>query len=435
MRYRAFVSAAAVAILIASVPMMVPLAGQQTPQAPAAAAAQPFAPPPSSYTPPKTPWGDPDFQGIWDYQSIVPMQRPPQLAGKATMTDAEWEEYFKSNQRNQDACGVATRAEEDCTPEQLASVGAYNEFWDNRNIIKDPRTSLIVDPPDGRIPAMTEMATKRRATLVGATRAGVEGPERATYLSWEEFPTVSRCISEQTPNGPQMYNSGVVWQQSPGWIVMFRERLDTRVIALDGRQHVDSNIRMWNGHSVGRFVGNTLVVETTNFTDKQFMGGVGSTIPAGVPLGNVHVVEHFVPVSATRMHYYATITDQSTWARPWTFMLPWEKDPSYQVFEFACHEGNLSIGNALRGERQKEAAEAAGITTKSKLPADQLSGSLVGKTEAEVRALLGAPGTTRQEEWSYPTVGGIIVLNVYLADGKVKFARPDDLPLADIRKR
>jgi hypothetical protein len=377
-------------------------------------------PPAATYNPPKTPWGDPDYQGVWDYQSVIPMQRPKQYAGKPVLTEAEWPEFLERNERNQDTCGVGTRADEECTPEQLANVGAYNEFWDNRNIVRDLRTSLIVDPPDGLIPAMTPEGAALQKKL------GVNRPDnRATF---EDFHGVERCLAEQTPNGPQMYNSGVLWQQTPGWIVMYRERLDTRVIALDGRPHVDSNVRQWNGHSVGRFEGSTLVVETTNFTDKQFRGGIGATVPAGVPFGSIKLIEHWVPVSPTRMHYYATVEDPETWVRPWTFMLPWERDPTYTVFEYACHEGNIALGNALRGARELERAEA----TQTALPADQTSASLVGLTEAELQAKLGKPASTRQTEWTYKTKGGIIVLNAYLEGGKVKFVRPDNLPLAEV---
>ena len=305
----------------------------------------------ATYTPPRTPWGDPDLQGVYDYQSMIPMQRPGELAGKKTFTDVELKEWAKTHTPNQDACGYGTRKNEKCTEAQLKAVGAYNEFWDNRKLVPDNRTSLIEDPADGRFPPLTPEAQKRQRELQGNFRPGPDGPERDTYYSWEDFPTVTRCIAEQTPNGVQMYNSGTYIMQSPGWVLIVRERLDTRIIPLDGRPHIDDKIRHWQGDSRGHWEGNTLVVDTTNFTDKQFRGGVGSTVPAGIPMANIHLVERFVPVSAKRIHYYATIEDPKTWTRPWTFMLPWEKDPTYQIYEYACHEGNVSVGNALRGER------------------------------------------------------------------------------------
>jgi hypothetical protein len=134
--------------------------------------------------------------------------------------------------------------------------------------------------------------------------------------------------------------------------MIVRERLDTRIIPLDGRPHIGQNIRQWQGDSRGHFEGNTLVVDTTNFTDKQNKGGVGATLPPGVPMGNVHLTERFVPVSATRIEYHATVEDPKTWTRSWTFMLPWEKNNSYQIYEYACHEGNISLENTLRDARK-----------------------------------------------------------------------------------
>jgi hypothetical protein len=311
-----------------------------------------FTPPKSDYQPPKTPWGHPDIQGVWDYQSMIPMQRPADLAGKTHFTPQELVEWAKIRTPNQDSCGVGTRANETCTEQQLKQVGAYNEFWDNRNIVYDNRTSLVEDPPDGRIPPMIPSAVERARRITGSgERGGGEGPNSATYASWDDFPGISRCIAEQTPNGVQMYNSGTYLLQTPAWILVVRERLDTRVIALDGRPHPGKQIQQWNGHSVGKWEGNTLVVDTTNFTDRQFRGGVGSTVPGGVPFGNIHLTEYFVPQNEKRIHYYATVEDPTTWARPWTFMLPWERDPEYTIFEYACHEANISVGNALRGER------------------------------------------------------------------------------------
>jgi hypothetical protein len=306
-------------------------------QAQAPAAAGPvYTPPPSSYVPPRTAWGDPDLQGMWDYQSRIPMQRPAQFAGKPVLTPEELEEWIRANP---------------------PGFQGYEEWWANRNFITDYRTSLIVDPPDGRIPALTPEATKRMADA----RAARTAPGRVQYESWEDFGPVSRCIALNTPGGPQQYNSGVLWMQTPGWVVMFRERLDTRLIPLDGRPHLDDKLRQWGGDSRGYWEGNTLVVETKNFAHRQTGGGVGSTVPQGISFGNIQTIERFVPISPTTMHYYATFTDATTWTRPWTFMLPWERDDDYQLLEYACHEANLSIENALRGERylELEAAKKA----------------------------------------------------------------------------
>ncbi len=428
MSHRSFITAGALAIVIASVsPALVPVAGQ----APAAGTAT-WPPPKATYRLPRTPWGDPDLQGVWDYQTRIPMQRPAQFKGKATLTEAELAQWAKTSP-NQDPCGVGTRENADCTPEELAEVGAYNEFWNNRNFLADNRTSLIVDPSDGRFPPMTPEAQKSQAAILAARSGG----DRARYDSWEDFPTVTRCIAEHTPNGPQGYNSGTLITQSPGWIVMFRERLDTRIIPLDKRPHIGQHIRQWNGDSRGWWEGSTLVVETTNFTDKQIIGGgAGSTIPSGIPFGNIHLIERWVPVSATRIHYYATITDSTTWTRPWTFMLPWERDDTYTLYEFACHEANISIGNSLRGERllEQKAAEAA---AKGTLSSDQMSAGLIGAAEAAIRAKLGEPAAIdfNGARWTYETVNGSLVLYLFFAEGKVKIVTPNDLPLDAVKKR
>jgi hypothetical protein len=310
--------------------------------------------PKSSYVPPKTPWGDPDIQGVYDYQSLLNIERPKEFAGKRVLTDAEFAEAVKNgvivrgNAKTADGCGVGTRKDEVCTEAEKNQVTAYNEFWNNRNFIKDNRTALIEDPPDGRFPPLTPEAEKRKKEIVSHYGG-------SAWASWEDTHPLTRCIASQTPNAPQMYNSGTYIMQSPGWVLIVRERLDTRVIPIDGREHVGSDLHQWNGHSIGRWEGNTLVVDTTNFTDKQWGGGgSGATVDEGIPFGKFHLVEHFVPVSATRIDYYATMEDPSTWTQPWTLMLPWEKDAGYQIYEYACHEGNISVGNALRGQRELE---------------------------------------------------------------------------------
>ena len=358
------------------------------------------------------------------------MERPRALAGKATLTEQEWAEYLKNNDRNQDACGVGTRAGEECTPEDLAGVGAYNEFWDNRNIVKDPRTSLIEDPPDGRLPPLSPEGQKKQAAWQ-ADQAARRTPGRSEFEDFGDFRSVGRCISEQTPNGPQMYNGGTAIVQTPGWVLIVRERLDSRIIPLDGRPHISSKVRQWNGDSVGRWEGNTLVVDTTNFNHKQLNGGPGLTVPIGISFENFHLVERFVPVSANRIHYYATIEDPTTWTRPWTFMLPWERDETYKIYEYACNEANISVGNALRGARVQEELAAR----KPTVPVDQTSAGLIGSTEAAVRARLGEPASILSGQWHYETLGGVHVLNVIFEESRVKIVQPRDLPLAEVKRR
>ena len=427
MTYRRLVSAGAMTIVLgwAIVAALPSPAQAQKSAAPSFKTSSAFTPPTSTYVPPKTPWGDPDISGIYDFQTIIRMQRPAALGTKKLFTEEELKEYAKGNTPNEDACGTGSRAGEVCTADEDAQVGDYNDFWDNRKWVKDLRTSLIEDPDNGRIPPMTPEAQKRLADFQKARSA------RGPLDSWLDFSTVTRCIAEQTPNGPQMYNSGTLIQQSPGWVMLIRERLDTRFIPLDGRPHIDDKIRLWHGDSRGRWEGNTLVVDTTNFTDKQDMGGVGSTIPAGIPLGNLHLVERWVPISPTLVHYYATIEDPMTWTRPWTFMLPWQKDPEYTIYEYACHEGDLSIENALRGERMLEAKRAE-LAKNGPNPDHTIS--LVGNPEAMIRAKFGEPSSIVNTRWVYDTTSGN-PLYLYFDAGKVKIAAPDDLSLAQIKKR
>jgi hypothetical protein len=404
-----------VATQILAVAAVISLSAQQAPTFKAGS----YVPPRSSYVPPKTPWGDPQISGIYDFQTVVRMERPREFAGKRVLTEQEFREYIKRYELNQDACGVGTRVGEVCTPEEDAAVGAYNEFWDDRQFVKDTRTSLIEDPEDGRIPPMTPEGQKRFAEWEAARKA------RGPLDSWLDFSAVTRCIAEQTPNGSQRYNGGTLIMQSPGWVMLVRERLDTRFIPLDGRPHIDPNIRLWHGHSVGRWEGNTLVVDTTNFTDKQTLGGAGATIPVGIAFRNFHLVERFVPQGPNLIHYYATIEDSTTWTRPWTFMLPWQKDASYVIYEYACQEGNISIENSLRGERmlEQQRAEAAKLAASGEHTA-----ALIGKTEAEIRGLFGAPKDTVNTRWIYELVNGD-PLYLYFGEGRVKIVAPNDVPL------
>jgi hypothetical protein len=332
MTCRGLVATGLAVVVLASASLAVPVAGQ----APAPTAST-FTPPKSTYTPPRTAWGDPDIQGMWDYQSMIPMQRPPELKGKATFTEAELEEWLRDRAPNLDR-GLENFGKPG------AGVGAYNEFWHNRNFIRDNRTSLIVDPPDGRLPPMTPEARKRQADDAAYRDAN-------PYETWEDFPSYSRCIARTTPKTPQMYNSGTMIMQTQGWVIFVHEQLDTRIIPLDGRPFIAENVRQWNGDSRAHWEGSTLVVETRNFTHKQVGGGPGGLVNQGIPFGNFHVIERFVPVDAKTIHHYATITDPTTWTAPWTFMLPWERDDDYVLYEYACNEANISVGAALRGER------------------------------------------------------------------------------------
>ena len=224
-------------------------------------------------SPPRTPWGEPDIQGIWDFRTVTPMERPEKFAGKEFLTDAEAVELEQLDAQNN--VDRAPRA---------GNPGTYNQFWMDRGtkVIATRRTSLIVDPPGGKIPPLTPEAKKRQAELTAARR-GVDG-RRAEAGAWlEDVPISVRCIvgfNSGPPMYPAAYNNNVQLFQTPGYVAIFNEMgPSVRIVPLDGRPHLASHIRQWLGDSRGRWDGDTLVVETTNFLREtafgRYAGGVG----------------------------------------------------------------------------------------------------------------------------------------------------------------
>ncbi len=317
----------------------VPVAGQDPPRVPTAAADT------AAF---RTPWGDPDLQGIWSYATITPLQRPTELAGREFLTDEEVAE------QNQDA---ATRASSErraeLTPERDLGL-AYNQVWWDRGA-STGRTSLIVDPPDGRLPPLTPEAEQRRAE-------GQEYRRAHQYDSWEDRPLQERCMTYQrVPPVPSGYNNTYHILQTPGHVAILNEMVhDVRFIPVDGRPHVGQHIRQWNGDSRGHWENNTLVVETTHYSDKttwRGFPGAGRTLRA---------VERFTRVDADTIDYQFTIYDTTTYTRPWTVELPLTHLPSYVLYEYACHEGNYSIANVLIGARVQEKAAQEAATNGSR---------------------------------------------------------------------
>jgi hypothetical protein len=410
----------------------------------ASSATTTFKVPAATYTPPKTPWGDPDLQGVWDNHSTVPLERPARLGDKKTYTDEEL-----ANMRGFRA-GSAGRTNTASSVDQLDRVRAYDDFWGQAEGVKDNRTAEIEYPANGRIPPLTPAAKAAQEAYL-ATHPSTDEGSGSDVTHWDGFDTRTRCIAIQVPAGVMSYNSASYIMQSQGWVMIALERLNTRMIPLDGRPH--SGIRSWQGDSVGHWEGNTLVVETINFLERPSQGGGGSVVPNGISQGNVRLIEHFVPVGPKRLEYYATLEDSNTWTQPWTFMQPWEKDPvysydndggkignpePYQLFEYACHEGNRSIGanlksanDRLRAAKAPKAAPAAaaGAVTKPATVA-----TLMGQTEADIRAKFGAPLATVGPRWQYGTTGGVFVVFVFFEDGKVVRVRPDDLALDQVAK-
>jgi len=296
-------------------------------------------------TPPRTPWGEPDLQAIWDFATITPMERPKEQAGKEVLTAEEAAELEKqATQRRVDR------------PPRAGETGSYNQFWfdSGTNVISTRRTSLVVDPPDGRIPPLTPEGKKRAEAVAAARQRPAAGPE--------DTDLATRCIlgfNAGPPMTPGAYNNNVQLFQTPGYVVILNEMInDARIVPLDGRPHVPQNVRQWRGDSRGRWEGNTLVVDTTNFRDETNFRGASATL---------HVVERFTRVAADTLLYEFTVADPMTWIRPWSAAAPMTKTKG-PIFEYACHEGNHGLANILSGARaeEKAAEQAAKKTTSTK---------------------------------------------------------------------
>ena len=279
---------------------------------------------------PRTPWGDPDLQGVWNFATLTPLERPRELAEKEVLTDQEAVEFEKLTLKERTA---------------TLSTGD-REWWDpGTKVMNTRRTSLIVDPRDGRVPALAPEARKRAAARTEARRG--HGPAD----SWEDRSISERCIwfgSAGPPMIPGPYNNDVQLVQTRDSVVMLNEMIhDVRVVAMDGRPRLGPAIRQWMGDSRGHWEGNTLVVETSNFTAERNFRGSGE---------DLHLVERFTRVANDTIDYQFTASDPTTWARPWTaaFSMTKIQDPLY---EYACHEGNyLSMIGTLSGARAEEKA-------------------------------------------------------------------------------
>jgi hypothetical protein len=333
------------ALLIAAVSLTpVPANGQ------ARTATTKPAPPSSTktWTPPRTGDGHPDLQGIWNYSTLTPLERPRELAGKEFFTEKEVADYEKSlleknNRDNRDGGADADLAR------------AYNDLWydSGAHVVKTRRTSLVIDPPDGRIPAFTPEAQTREAARAEDRRK--RGPEPAD--SWEDRSLGERCLTRGAPKLPSAYNNHVQIVQSPGYVALFQEMIhEARVIPVDGRPHAEKNIRQWLGDSVAHWEGDTLVVDTTNYPDKAIMAPVNCCPGAGA---NLHVIERFKRVDADTIDYQYTVDDPTTYTKSWTVSIPMSKTDE-PIYEYACHEGNYGMKNLLSGARAMEKAAAEG---------------------------------------------------------------------------
>ena len=314
----------------------------------------------------RTPWGDPDLQGIWSPgYYLTPLERPNKYGGREFLTDAEVADLERTASA---APGRNARLERG----SVADVeGAYNDAFTGRGIkvIRTKRTSLIVEPMDGKIPPLTPEAQKRAESSRRARALATPAELAAAFVDRDPKATpypVDRTMGGGTANPedrpadrcrgislPFMGSSGTFsrFVQSPGWVSIYHEDGHRggayRHIPLDGRTHLPQHVRQWLGHSVGGWEGDTLVIDTTNFSDQTDFHGSRD---------HLHLVERYTPVAPDLVTYRATIEDPTTFTAPWTFELPLSKadEKKNQIFEAACHEGNYAMTSILAGARLQE---------------------------------------------------------------------------------
>ena len=293
---------------------------------------------------PRTDWGAPDLQWVWDFRTITPMERPEDLGDKAFLTEEEAAE----RERNAVERDIQLWEADARRTEAGGSVGGYNNFWMDRGtrVVGTRRTSLITDPPNGRLPEMTGEGQARRAAGRGSFSDQIQS-------SYTDFSNADRCLmgfNAGPPITPGGYNQNVQIFQTPDQVVLMTEMVHTvRVVPLDGRPALDESLAQWSGDSRGRWEGDTLVVETANFdVDRNWRGA-----SAGMRLE-----ERFTRVDADTLEYEYTVTDPATWVAPWTVNLPMVRS-DLPLFEYACHEGNYAMETMLTGARTEDAAAAA----------------------------------------------------------------------------
>jgi hypothetical protein len=288
---------------------------------------------------PKEP--QPELSGTWSFSTLTALERPAEFAGKEFLTEAEAAAFARRTmERN-------NRDNRDTSNRDADVGGAYNEFWWDRGttvalVGGKYRTSLIVDPPDGRVPALTAQAQERAAARAAERRAHpADGPEDRSLGE--------RCLmfNAGPPMLPGPYNNFMQIIQTRDHVVIYNEMIhDARVIPLDGRPHAAAPARFWLGDSRGRWEGQTLVVDTTNFTDKTNVRGSGP---------DLHLTERFTRTDAGTLLYEFRVDDPSSFVKPWSAALPMRKTAD-QLFEYACHEGNHALQGILRGARFEEKA-------------------------------------------------------------------------------
>jgi len=307
-----------------------------------------------SYSPPRTPWGDPDLQGMWPGNMGVPMQRPEELGERTRLTDEEF-----ARREAQAAAQAAADAERFVQPGGRGGLGGPSHWVERGQPTR--QTSLIVDPPDGRLPDLTPEAVRRRDEARGGR--GLPGAWEGEADSFEDLNIYYRCVTRGVLGSviPVIYGNGNEIVQAPGHVVLRHEMIhETRVIPLDGRPHPDAAIRMYMGDSRGRWEGDTLVVETTNLTDRVAIGSNGAGYPGdpGYHSEALRLTERFTRTGESTLEYEATVDDPQTWTGPWTLRIVLTRGDEPDLYEYACHEGNYAMRNILSAARADDAATA-----------------------------------------------------------------------------
>ena len=303
-----------------------------------------------AWTQPETPWGDPDLQGVWPSTNMIgtPMERDKKLGTRALLNDDEYaKKLIRTNPT--DPSGALR-------PEGKFSIAGG--WFDNGTATR--QASLVVDPLDGRIPPLTPEAEAREAARKKHWNEKRDSPD-----TWMDLTTWDRCIT-LGPVGsvmPFAYDNGQQIIQAPGYVVFRNEMIhESRVIPLDGRPHASPEIKTWMGDSRGHWEGKTLVVETTNFNGNIFIGseagGFGDS--GAVATDQLRLVERFTRVDRDTIQYEVTVNDPQTWTAPWKISMPLRHDASYDfIYEYACHEGNIFMHDALAGARAEDQKRAA----------------------------------------------------------------------------
>ena len=308
--------------------------------------------PVAAQTAPRTAWGQPDLRGVWDFRTITPLQRPESLAEQEFLTEEEAanleQEVLDRNADLANRPALRTEVTESVDRGADGAPGFYNNFWLDRGTraVGTRRTSLIIDPPNGRIPDLTASG-QRTADARRAYRQ--EHPAD----SWVDRSAYDRCIlgfNAGPPITPGGYNQNLHLFQTPDHVVLVTEMVHTvRVVPLDGRPALSDGVRQWSGDSRGHWEGETLVVETSNFNDQR--GWRGSTT-------NMKLVERYTRVDADTLDYEFTVIDPETWTSSWTASIPMRRSLN-PMYEYACHEGNHSMDGILAGRRAEERAAPA----------------------------------------------------------------------------